>query len=199
MIAVIMCGGSGTRMGGDIEKSLVSLGGSPLVARVVGALRNSQRFERIVAAVSPIAPATGDFVRSIGVQVVETSGAGYSQDLSTVLNDLRPNRVLVISADMPLVSSQIIDEIASKEQTKPLLSIILTKEFVDRIGITPSVAFRHGGVDYCQSGISIFDTSSQSAGEVEEEYVIMDRTEIALNVNSIKELELAEKLLVQRA
>lgn len=186
-------------MGGDIEKPLVSLGGSPLVARVVSALRSSQRFERIVAAVSPIAPATGDFARSIGLQVVETSGAGYSQDLSTVLNDLRPNRVLVISADMPLVSGQIIDEIASKEQTKPLLSIVLTKEFVDRVGITPSVAFRHGGVDYCQSGISIFDTSSQLAGVVAEEYVVMDRTEIALNVNTRKELELAEKLLVQRA
>jgi adenosylcobinamide-phosphate guanylyltransferase len=194
-----MCGGSGTRMGGDIEKPLVSLGGSPLVARVVGALRNSQRFEQIVAAVSPNAPATADFVRSIGVQVLETPGAGYSRDLSMLLSRLRQNRVLVISADMPLVSGQIIGEIASKEQTKPLLSIVLTKEFVDSIGITPSVAFIHNGVDYCQSGISIFDTSSQMAGVVGEEYVVMDRTEIALNVNTRKELELAEKLLVQRA
>ncbi|MGI0037410.1 MAG: NTP transferase domain-containing protein [Nitrososphaera sp.] len=194
-----MCGGRGTRMGGNTEKPLVSVGGSPLVERVVNALRNSHRFERIVAAVSPNAPATREFVRSIGVQVLETPGAGYSQDLSVLLIGLRPSRVLVISADMPLVSGQIIGEVASIEQTKPLLSIILTKEFVDTIGITPSVPFRHHKVDYCQSGISVFDTSRHSGGAVEEEYVVMDRTEIALNVNTRKELELAEKLLVQRA
>ena len=105
----------------------------------------------------------------------------------------------MISADMPLVTGQIIDEVVSKEQTKPLLSIILTREFVEEIGITSSVTFKKDGVDYCHSGISIFDASRHSDGTLEEEYAVMNRTEIAVNVNTRKELELAEKLLVQRA
>jgi GTP:adenosylcobinamide-phosphate guanylyltransferase len=54
------------------------------------------------------------------------------------------------------------------------------------------------GVEYCQSGISIFDTSRHTEGIIREEYMVMEKKEIAVNVNTKNDLELAEKLLVQR-
>ena len=52
---------------------------------------------------------------------------------------------------------------------------------------------------YCHSGISVFDTSRHSEGTMKEEYLVMEKVEVAVNVNTKKDLELAEKLLVQRA
>jgi len=197
LIAAIMCGGPGTRMGSAIEKPLIEAGGVPLVFHVINSLRDSRKFRRIVAAVSPKTPATKAFLATRGIEIVDTLGAGYSQDLSILLAKLRPSRVFVISADMPVVSSQTVSEIASLRQTMPLLSVVVTKEFVVNLGIIPSVTLIHNGVEYCQSGISIFDTSRHSGRELGEEYVVMDKAEVAANVNTKKDLELAEKLLIQ--
>jgi GTP:adenosylcobinamide-phosphate guanylyltransferase len=48
----------------------------------------------------------------------------------------------------------------------------------------------------CHSGITLFD--SRQKGEMKERYVIMNRIEIALNVNTKEEKELVESL-VKRA
>ena len=170
-----------------------------MIARVIDSLRDSGRFERIVAAVSPNAPMTANFLESSGIEIIETPGLGYSSDLSTVLYTLRPARVLVISADMPLIDGRMIAGIVAAKQSGPLLSVVFAKRFVEDIGITPSVYFIMNGVEYCLSGISIFDTSIQVAGVMKEEYLVAERAEIAVNVNTKEELELAEKLLVQRA
>jgi adenosylcobinamide-phosphate guanylyltransferase len=197
LIAAVMCGGAGQRLEANIEKPLITVGGIPIVERVIRAILGSQKFEKCAAAVSPKTPATKAFLETRGVKIIETPGKGYSQDLSMTLDELRPSKVLVISADMPLVSAHTIGEIASKPLTKKLLSVVLTKEFVDSLGITPSFTFWRNGVQYCRSGISIFDNSKHTEGEIEEEYLVVDKIQVAVNVNTKKDLELAEKLLVQ--
>lgn len=199
MIAAVMCGGVASRMNVPGEKPLLEVGGRPMIARVIDSLRNSGRFKRIVAAVSPNTPATRNFLESSGVEIVETPGRGYSADLSLVLGRLRPERVFIISTDMPLIDGRIIAEIAAKTQSSPLLSVVLAKKFVESVGLTPSVNFIMNGVEYCQSGISLFDTSRRAQGIMKEEYLVMDKVEVAVNVNTKEELVLAEKLLVQRA
>lgn len=194
-----MCGGSGARMTSVTEKPLVKVGGIPMVLRVANAIHDSNKFDRVLAAVSPNAPATKSLLQEKGMETIETSGDGYSQDLSLLLDKLKPARVFVTSADLPLISAQIVNEIASMRQNMPLLSVIVTKQFVENIGIIPSVKLIHSGVEYCQSGISVFDTSRQSSGEFAEEYLVMDRIELAANVNTEKDLGLAEELLIQRA
>ena len=199
MIAVVMCGGLASRMKGPVEKPLLKVGGRPMIARVIESLRESGRFERIVGAVSPNTPATKNFLESSDIEIIETPGWGYSSDLSAVLSMTRPARVLVISADLPLVDSRMIAEIAARTQSGPLLSVVFAKRFVEDIGITPSVNIILNGVEYCQSGVSIFDTSRHAEGILKEEYLVMEKKEIAVNVNTKNDLELAEKLLVQRA
>jgi adenosylcobinamide-phosphate guanylyltransferase len=198
MIALVMCGGRATRMGGGIEKPLLKVGGIPTIQRVISALQ-ACGFERLVAAVSPLTPATKEFLKAREVEILETTGDGYSQDLASILRELRPARVLVTPADLPLLSSEVVSEISAVLQKAPVISIVLDKEFVERAGLKPSVVIKSGGLEYCHSGISIFDTSVIDNGLAKEEYFLLNAMEIAVNVNREQDLLLAEKLLIQRA
>jgi GTP:adenosylcobinamide-phosphate guanylyltransferase len=74
----------------------------------------------------------------------------------------------------------------------PAISIVVEKGFVEKTGAMPSIVLDQ----YCHSGITIFNTISFITEAVEEYYWVMNRKEIALNVNTKEELELAKKLLV---
>ncbi|HEX2014064.1 MAG TPA: NTP transferase domain-containing protein, partial [Nitrososphaera sp.] len=174
MIALIMCGGRGTRMGDGVEKPLLRVGGEPLVQRVISALAASRSIDRLVAAVSCSTPETKGYLESRGFETVDTAGEGYSLDLSRLLDRFKPARVIVTPADMPLLNSQIVDEIASKDQMAPALSVILEKRFVQSFGIRPSVVLKVKEREYCHSGITIFDSSRITGKVVREEYTIMD-------------------------
>jgi adenosylcobinamide-phosphate guanylyltransferase len=204
LIAAIMCGGIASRMQqGGIEKPLLKVDGIAMVERVILALAGSGRFDRIVAAISPNTPKTKELLKSKGIETIETPGEGYSNDLSYLLSKLKPQRVMVVPSDIPLLNSQIISEIldaidnsgissSSRKEKRPAVSIILEKRFVERTGAKPSIVVDQ----YCHSGITIFNTMSVGTEPVEEYYLVMNRKEIALNVNTKEELELAKKLLV---
>ena len=205
LIAAIMCGGRASRMQqGGIEKPLLKVDGIAMVVRVILALAGSGRFDRILAAISPNTPKTKELLKSKGIETIETPGEGYSNDLSHLLSKLKPQRVMVVPSDIPLLNSQIISEIldatdnsgssssSSKKEKRPAISIILEKGFVERTGAKPSIIVDQ----YCHSGITIFNTMYVGTEPVEEYYLVMNRKEIALNVNTKEELELAKKLLV---
>ena len=192
-----MCGGRVSRMQQvDMEKPLLKVDGVEMVERVILALASSDRFDRIVAAVSPNTPGTNKFLKSKAIETIETAGEGYSQDLSCLLSILKPQKVVAVPGDIPLLNSQIVNEIIStideRQKQEPAISIILEKGFVEGIGVKPSIVLNQ----YCHSGITIFNTMVVGAEPVEERYLVMNRKEIALNVNTKEELELAEKLLV---
>ena len=201
LIAAIMCGGRASRMQqGGIEKPLLKVDGIAMVECVILALAGSGRFDRILAAISPNTPKTKELLKSKGIETIETPGEGYSNDLSDLLSKLKPQRVMVVPSDIPLLNSQIISEILDaidnsssiRKEKRPAFSIILEKEFVERTGAKPSIIVDQ----YCHSGITIFNTMYVGTEPVEEYYLVMNRKEIALNVNTKEELELAKKLLV---
>jgi adenosylcobinamide-phosphate guanylyltransferase len=195
MIAAIMSGGRGSRMKTGEEKSLVKIAGKSLAERVLDALRGSGRFERVVAVTSPNAPKTREFFRSLRVEVIETPGKGYPHDLSVLLAAFELEKVLVVPADLPLLTAKIVAEMIGRvSQPAPAVSIVLEKSFVEGLGVKPSVAIND---DYCHSGITLF--SAGASGPVEERYVVMNSAEIAVNVNTKEEKEIAEMLLVQDA
>jgi adenosylcobinamide-phosphate guanylyltransferase len=193
-----MCGGRASRMKkAGMEKPLLKVNGVTMVERVVSALASSDRFARIVAATSPNTPKTNEFLKSKGIETIETAGEGYSQDLSQLLSKLKPQKVMAVPADLPLLNSHIVDEIlnsiADRQEHEPAISIIIEKGFVERIGVKPSIIVLD---QYCHSGITIFNTMIVGTEPVKEHYLIMNRKEITINVNTKEELELAEKLLV---
>jgi GTP:adenosylcobinamide-phosphate guanylyltransferase len=171
-----------------------------MIERVISALACSNRFDRIIAAVSPNTHQTNEFLKSKGIETIETAGQGYSQDLSCLLSKLKPQKVLAVPGDIPLLNSQIVNEILNiiddddRQEQEPAISIILEKGFVEKIGVKPSIVLMN---QYCHSGITVFNTMAVGGTEpVKEHYLVMNRKEIALNVNTKKELELAEKLLL---
>jgi len=192
-----MCGGRATRMHAGVEKPLLNVGNSAMIDRVISAIACSRRFAKIFAVASPNTPKTKEFLRLKGVGMIETAGEGYPQDLSRLIARLKAEKVMVFPADIPLLDSstvgEIVDVTAGKQE--PAVSIVLEKDFVENMGVKPSVVFGR----YCHSGITLFDTARVAGETVQERYVVINRKEIALNVNTKEELELAEKLLVQRA
>src|ERR687892_1725126 len=113
-----MCGGRASRMQqqqqqqkGGREKPLLKVAGVAMVERVISALACSNRFDRIIAAVSPNTHQTNEFLKSKGIETIETAGQGYSQDLSCLLSKLKPQKVLTVPGDIPLLNSQIVNEI----------------------------------------------------------------------------------------
>jgi adenosylcobinamide-phosphate guanylyltransferase len=191
-----MCGGRASRMQAGAEKPLLKVDGVPMVERVASALAGSGRFGRIVAAVSANTPRTKELLKSKGIEIIETAGEGYPQDLSRLLSMLKPEKVMVVPADVPLLDAKAVGDIVdlARGRQEPAVSIVLEKGFVEGVGVKPSVVFDR----YCHSGITIFDTARVAGETVQERYVVMNRKEIALNVNTKEELELAESL-VQRA
>lgn len=206
MIAAVMCGGGATRMKSSIEKPLLTVNGVPMVQRVVSALAKSRRFDRVVAVVSQNTPKTREFLQSKGIETIETAGEGYSKDLAFILSKLTPAIVFVTPADVPLLNTEVIGDIITYGKggdKAAAVSVVAPKNFVEKLGITPSVLVDLYGNNgkACHSGITIFNTALMEAGKpVKEEYIVMIRADVAVNVNTKEELALAEKLLlVQRA
>jgi adenosylcobinamide-phosphate guanylyltransferase len=197
-----MCGGRASRIQHIcMEKPLLKVDGVEMVERVISALAKSNRFSRIVTAVSPNAPETNEFLKSKkGIEIIETAGEGYSQDLSHLLLKLKPHKIITIPCDIPLLNPRIVNEIvditASMQEHDPVVSIMLEKGFVEEIGVKPSIVLDQ----YCHSGITLFNTMAvvDYHEPVQERCLVMNRREIAINVNTKEELELAEKLLIQR-
>ncbi|MEM2140507.1 NTP transferase domain-containing protein [Nitrososphaera sp.] len=190
MIAAVMCGGAGSRLGAG-EKPMLELAGKRYVERVIGALVKSGRFEKVVAAVSPKTPLTRKLLAAKGVEIIDTPGAGYPQDLSLLLAKLVPEKVLVVPADVPLLTPAVVRDVLDllEKESGPAVSLAAEKSFVEKLGLTPSVLVGN----LCHSGITLFD--SQVSGPVEERYVVMNRAETAVNVNTKREKELAESLV----
>jgi len=73
---------------------------------------------------------------------------------------------------------------------------VVSENLVKRLGAGAEYCFEHDGRTVCYTGVSMIATSHVSASRpVEEEVLLMDEPGLALNVNTARELELAEKLL----
>jgi GTP:adenosylcobinamide-phosphate guanylyltransferase len=182
------------------EKPMLKLRGVTMVERVLRALVGFGQFERIVAISSLNTPKTTVFLRnhySGLIDVVETNGISYSTDLSIVVHKFKPSRIFVVSADIPLLNTKIVQEIAVKSKPNfPCVSVVLEKLFVERIGVEPSITVVIGKKEHCHSGIMILDSSKVNRDRIlEEHYIVMNKKELAVNVNSTRELEMAEAML----
>ena len=102
MIGLVMAGGKGTRMKSNEEKLLLPYK-QPLVLHVIDALKNSNCFEKIIAATSPNSPQTKNILLENNITIIETSGEGFVTDLNNILKQL-DDFVLVSSGDLPSVS-----------------------------------------------------------------------------------------------
>ncbi len=190
MIGLVMAGGKGTRMKSNEEKLLLPYK-QPLVLHVIDALKNSNCFEKIIAATSPNSPQTKNVLVENNITIIETSGEGFVTDLNNILKQL-DDFVLVSSGDLPLLDGDIIKQIIDNvNHDKTWTSIVTTKSFQNSLNLEPECISTLNDEDYAQTGISIVNASKISnLDTIEEDYLIIDDKRVCFNINTKNEYDL---------
>ncbi|MGB8217105.1 MAG: NTP transferase domain-containing protein [Candidatus Methanoperedens sp.] len=201
MDAIVMAGGMGKRLGKD-EKPLTPLFYKPLIHYVLDALLGSQNIDRIFVATSPRVNRTIDWICDFKkehemVGIIETEGVGFVHDMVMAVEKAGiKGPVLIMMADLPLVTSGLIDRIIEKynEAGTPALSVHMNLEVFNKLGLRPDTVFHKNSSFIVPCGINILD-----AGRIHEEQedynLILDDEELALNVNTLADLGVCERFL----
>lgn len=190
-----MAGGMGTRLKVPEEKPLFKLHDKPLIKYVIDNLKASKLIDEIVIAVSPHTPETTLYLESLNddFQILDTSGKDYLTDLSFILDYFEKNSkedtLLFINADLPFISTETIDFVLDyySKSAKDALSTLVPVEIFNDLGLNYSYEF-NGNVP---SGLNVL----RSVNIVQdEEQLVIPKVELALNINTIPDSEIAEKL-----
>ena len=193
--AILMAGGRGTRLKVPQEKPLFKLHDKPLIKYVIDNLKSSRLIDEIVIAVSPNTRNTTRYLESLNDDfiILDTSGEDYLKDLSYILDCFekksKEDILLFINADLPFISTETIDYVINYYlgNDNDALSVIVPVEVFESLDLKYSYEF-NGCVP---SGLNIL----RSENIVQEEtQLVLEKVELALNINTIPDSEIAEKL-----
>ncbi|MDD1736278.1 MAG: NTP transferase domain-containing protein, partial [Methanothrix sp.] len=151
-----MAGGRGSRLKMG-EKPLAKLFGRPLIDYVALALEDSS-VDRIFVATTENVPHTRKWAIERGLLVVETGGYGYVADMIEAVKKAEVNDpLMIIMADLPLVSSDLIDEIIDVYGGRPeiALSTHTPLDLHSRLGRRPDSLFNYRGRLIVPAGINV--------------------------------------------
>jgi len=193
--AIVMAGGKGKRMTLPVEKPLLEVGGKPVVEHVLAALKEAKRVSSLVVAVSNLTPKTASYLEAHSVCILHTLGEDYVADLAYTVKTLDLGTVLVIAADMPLITAEIIDEVVDRFVAcgKPSLAVAVPVETKWGLGMGLDYAFEHCGQSVVPAGINMIEGKLIDVGELPQEVYVLDKTEVAVNINTVDELRTARK------
>jgi adenosylcobinamide-phosphate guanylyltransferase len=194
-----MAGGKGTRFGGDTEKPMAKFMGKPLIRRVIEATKKSERIAETYVAVTAYSPKTAQEAAKASVKVIETNGQGYHADVQQAIQEANlTGPVLIISADLPLLNGEFLDEIIEeyKESGKAALTVMIPEEAFREYGLSAVSLYEHEGKMYAVSGINIID-GQRILEEQEQEVIVSKRPEAVFTANSLKDLESAKNYLMR--
>lgn len=190
-----MAGGKGTRLNMG-EKPLAKLFGRPLIEYVVNALEDSS-VERIFVATTANVPQTRRWAYERDLSPVDTSGIGFVADMVQGVEQAGIREpVLIIMADLPLITPDLIDAIIEtyEERPEPALSTHTPLQLHTKLGRRPDSLFNYRGRLIVPSGINILD-GADIVEEQDDFHLIMNRIELAVNVNVLEDLKLCESII----
>jgi adenosylcobinamide-phosphate guanylyltransferase len=200
--ALVMAGGKGTRMKLPMEKPLINVCGKPVIEYVLAALKNAKKIDRIIVATTKITPKTTSLMRQLGVEVIETPGNDYVSDMGYVVSTLKLGVFLAIAADLPLVKGEMIDAVMERYERcgKPALTVAVPLETKVKLGMCIEYSF---DTDDKQKvvpvGLNVIDGSKRYGDEwLDQDIFVMNYEELAVNINTVSELQLAESLLSKK-
>ena len=190
-----MAGGRGSRLKMG-EKPLVTLFGKALIDYVTMALEDST-IDRIFVATTDNVPRTRMWATKRGLEVVNTPGRGFVADMIYAVETAGITKpIMIIMADLPLVTPDLIDEIVEiyYERPEPALSTHTPLRLHSRLGRRPDSLFNYQGQLIVPSGINVLDGANIEQ-EQEDYHLILERIELAINVNVADDLMLCEKMM----
>jgi adenosylcobinamide-phosphate guanylyltransferase len=199
--ALVMAGGKGTRMRLVEEKPLIRVCGKPVIQYVIEALSKAKRIDSIVVATTKCTPKTAALMSQFPVKIVETPGKNYVSDMGYAAQNLNLGVFLAIAADLPLVTPQALNAIVSHYERcgKPALTVAVPLETKTRLGMSIEYKFKMDNQDVVPTGINVIDGSKRYGDEwLDQDIYLLDLPELAVNINTVQELQLAEHLLSEK-
>jgi adenosylcobinamide-phosphate guanylyltransferase len=200
--ALVMAGGRGTRMKLPMEKPLINVCGKPTIEYVLAALKEAKKIDRIIVATTTITPKTTALMQQQGVEVIQTPGKDYVSDMGYTVQTLKLGVFLAIAADLPLVKPEMVDEIVTRYENcgKPALTVAVPIEVKTKLGMGVEYSFKtDNNKDVVPVGINVIDGSKRYGDEwLDQDIFVVDHPELAVNINTVAELALAERLMSER-
>jgi len=197
--ALIMAGGRGKRICSDIEKPLLSVQGKPLIERVVKAAKSANNISEIYIITSINTPQTEKKCIKDGLKILRTDGKGYHNDLKQAILKGKLNfTVLTMPADLPALTGKFIDKIIGifEKKGKNALAVFVPLEKREKLELSVSSKDEYEGVLYAVSGVNIINGKKiLSEGKIETAAYITDEIDVLFNINTQKDLNIAEKNL----
>ncbi|MCS7139436.1 MAG: NTP transferase domain-containing protein [Candidatus Nezhaarchaeota archaeon] len=202
---LVMAGGKGSRLEINIEKPLLSICGVSMLERVVGALRNSKYITSIFVTVTQWTPNTKRRAEELGLNVIETRGLGYVDDLREALKILWRRyyyrEVVVVNSDIPLLNGSVVDEVITFyiNSGAEALTVVIEVDSYTKLGFKADYQFEHQGIVVAPVGLNVVRADLVKNEELLREVVyVHPMTELLVNVNTISEAKKAEELLMKR-
>lgn len=195
MEALINAGGKGTRMGPcGIEKPMQIIGGKPVIQHVINAISTAKGIDRVIVSVSSNTPVTKAYLSDNGIETVETSGESFMDDLHTAFRIMNGRFVLTSPSDLPLLRNFTVDAFIDhfNEDTMESAIAVVDEITVRQTGIDPSYTIDINGRKWVLSGLCIMDRlKTLNDIYLKESYFMTDWPDLAVNVNTQYELDLA--------
>lgn len=185
-----MAGGKGSRMAISKEKLLLEYK-KPIILHVTDALNKSKCFSKIIAVTSQNSPKTRDLLRKNSIELFDSSGNGYVQDLNQILTTIH-EYVFVTSGDLPLLDEKIIRNLVNSCDPKNIwTTILVTKKFLESLKLSCDYEIDFNDQKCSFTGISIINAKKISnLRKINENYLICNDKRIAFNLNTKEDYNL---------
>lgn len=197
--ALIMAGGKGSRMGLPVEKPMLHFLGKPMIDYVAAAIGEAKNVTTFYVNTSDNTPNTEAHCLSMGWKIIHTDAKGYHSDLKQAVKQASlTGPVLTMPSDVPAITGAFLDKVVNEfEQCgKDFLAVFVPIQKRLDLGLSISSTDEYKGVWYAVSGINVINgTKIQGEGKIETSAIITEETEVLLNVNTLKDVEIAQKLL----
>jgi adenosylcobinamide-phosphate guanylyltransferase len=83
---------------------------------------------------------------------------------------------------------------------KPALTVAVPLETKTRLGMSVEYSFKMDGKDVVPVGINVIDGSKRYGDEwLDQDIYLLDLDELSVNINTVKEMQLAENLLSKKS
>ena len=197
-----MAGGKGSRIGIPVEKPLLLLLGKPLVDWVAEAVLRAKNISEFCVVTSANTLETEKHCQSKGWKVLRTDAKGYHNDLKQAASEANlMGPILTIPADSPAVTGKFLDKIVSEFGAcgKEFYAVFVPIQTREGLGLSVDSTDEYEGERYAVSGVNIVNgTKIQGEGKIETCALITKEVEVLLNINTITDLEIAEKIMRNR-
>jgi adenosylcobinamide-phosphate guanylyltransferase len=199
--ALVMAGGKGSRMGLSSEKPLLPFLGKPLIDWVAEAILEAKKVSTFYVITSTNTPQTEQYCQKKGWKILHTDAKGYHNDLKQAVSKANlTGPILTMPSDVPAITGQELDKIIDSFEVcgKDFLAVFVPIKARQDLGLSISSTDEYQGVWYAVSGVNIINgIKILGLGKIETSAIITDETEVLLNINTTKDLEIAQNIILK--